>query len=156
MAISHTERSQFAYGPDPSNPQYFISPIGIQNMALSAAELQQGTVMTVESLKAFSVYANFAPTAGSRVVMSVPVVQGMGFITAVYDNAQPILSSGVFFRSLQYAGSVQNANITFKYNTQLEDGSQWLIYVTPLAADGVPPLTLAGEVPFVVHRHSQA
>ncbi|KZM25404.1 Endo-1,3(4)-beta-glucanase [Ascochyta rabiei] len=142
MAISHTERSQFAFGPDTNNPQYFISPIGIQQMALSAAELQAGTAMTIENLKAFSVYANFAPSAGSRVVMSVPVVQGMGFITSVYDNCQPMISSGVFFRSLKYAGQVNS--VTFKYNTQLEDGSQWLIYVTPLAADGVPPLTLVG------------
>ena len=144
MAISHTERSEFSFGPDYNNPQYFVSPIGNQNMALSAAELREGTVMSVESLKAFSAYANFAPYAGSRAVMSVPVVQGMGFITAVYDKAQPILSSGVFFRTLKYAGSVDNANITFKYNTQLEDNSPWLLYVTPLRADGVPPMTLAG------------
>ncbi|KAF2625074.1 glycoside hydrolase family 81 protein [Macroventuria anomochaeta] len=145
MAISHTERSQFSFGPDANKPQYFISPIGIQHMALSATELREGTVMTVESLKAFSAFANFAPSAGSRVMMSVPVVQGMGFITAVYDNAQPILSSGVFFRSVKYAGSANGANITFKYNTQLEDNSQWLIYVTPLRADGVPPMVLAGS-----------
>lgn len=144
MAITHTERSQFAFGPNPNSPQYFVSPIGIQHMALSAAELREGTAMNVEGLKAFSAYANFAASPGARTLMSVPVVQGMGFITAVYDNAQPVLSSGVFFRSLKYAGSVNNANVTFKYNTQLEDNSQWLVYVTPLRADGVPPMTLVG------------
>lgn len=144
MAITHTERSQFAFGPNPNSPQYFVSPIGIQHMALSAAELGEGTAMNVEDLKAFSAYANFAASPGARTLMSVPVVQGMGFITAVYDNAQPVLSSGVFFRSLKYAGSVNDANVTFKYNTQLEDNSQWLVYVTPLRADGVPPMTLVG------------
>lgn len=144
MTISHTERSQFSYGPDFDRPQYFISPVGIQHMALSAAELREQTVMTVEGLKAFSAYANFAPRPGGRVVMSIPVVQGMGFITAVYDNTQPIISSGVYFRSLKYVGPVDNDEKTFKWNAQLEDGSQWLIYVTPLRANGIPPMTLKG------------
>ncbi|KAF1930337.1 glycoside hydrolase family 81 protein [Didymella exigua CBS 183.55] len=144
MAISHTERSQLAFGPNPSSPQYFISPIGIQHMALSAAELREGTVMNVDNLKAFSVYANFAASPGARILMSVPVVQGMGMITAVYDNAQPMLTSGVFFRNLNFTGPVDDRNITFKYNLQLEDGSSWLLYVTPLRADGIPPMTLAG------------
>ncbi|KAL1596237.1 endo-1,3-beta glucanase [Nothophoma quercina] len=142
MAISHTERSQFSFGPDSQKPQYFISPIGIQNIALSSADLRENTIMSVEDLKAFSAYINFAPSAGKKTVMTVPVVQGMGFITAVYDDTQPILSSGVFFRGLQYNGSIQDANITFKYRCQLEDGSQWLIYVTPVQADGIPPMTL--------------
>ncbi|KAJ8106312.1 hypothetical protein OPT61_g9618 [Boeremia exigua] len=144
MAISHTERSQFSFGPNFDQPQYFISPVGIQHMALSAAELREGTVMNVEDLKSFSAYANFAPSAGSRIVMSIPVVQGMGFITAVYNNTQPMLNSGVYFRSLRYVGSIENANITFKYNAQLEDNSQWLLYVTPIRASGIPPMTLEG------------
>ncbi|KAJ4992500.1 glycosyl hydrolase family 81 [Stagonosporopsis vannaccii] len=144
MTISHTERSQYSYGPDYNHPQYFISPVGIQHVALSAADLREKTVMNVEGLKAFSAYANFAPRAGAEVVMSIPVVQGMGFITAVYNDTQPIVSSGVYFRSIKYAGSVDSANITFKYNIQLEDGSQWLLYVTPLRADGIPPMTLKG------------
>lgn len=144
MTVSHTERSQYSYGPDFNRPQYFISPVGIQHVVLSATELREDTVMTVEGLKAFSVYANFAPRAGAKVVMSIPVVQGMGFITAVYDNTQPIVSSGVYFRSIKYAGAVDDANNTFKYNVQLEDNSQWLLYVTPLRADGVPPMILKG------------
>ncbi|KAF3033574.1 hypothetical protein E8E12_004567 [Didymella heteroderae] len=144
MAITHTERSQYAFGPNPSSPQYFISPIGIQHMALSAAELREGTVMNVDNLRAFSAYANFAASSGARTLMSVPVVQGMGMITAVYDSAQPVLASGVFFRNLKFAGSVDDRGITFKYSTQLQDGSQWLIYVTPLRADGEPLLKLTG------------
>ena len=144
MAISHTERSKFSFGPDSNSPQYFISPLGIQYMVLSAAELKEKTVMTVESLEAFSVYANFAPSAGSRAVMSMPVVQGMGFITSIYKDAQPIISSSVFFRSIQYADLV-NKN-THKYYIQLEDDSQWLIYVTSLTGYGIPPLTLKDGV----------
>ena len=144
MGISHIERSQLSFGPDANRPQYFLSPTFLQHVVLSAAELREGTVMTLDSLKAFSAYANFAPYAGAANIMSVPVVQGMGFITAIYNNSQPVLSSGVFFRSLKYAGPTNDAAVTFKYNVQLEDGSQWLIYITPLRAVGVPPLTLQG------------
>ncbi|KAJ4411791.1 endo-1,3-beta glucanase [Didymella pomorum] len=148
MAISHTERSQYAFGPNPASPQYFISPIGVQHMTLSAAELREGTVMNVDNLKAFSVYANFAASPGARTLMSIPVVQGMGMITAVYDGAQPELTSGVFFRKLQYAGPIDDRGLTYKYVAVLEDNSQWPIYVTPLRADGEPfmNLTAAGSI----------
>ncbi|KAH6544862.1 endo-1,3(4)-beta-glucanase [Parastagonospora nodorum] len=142
MAISHTERSQFAYGPPNSGPipQYFISPIGINHMVLSAEELRNDTVLSVEELKAFSVYANFAPSADSPVVMTLPVVQGMGMITAIYNKARPMIRSGVFFRSFDYVNTVNPG--TFKWRVILNDNSQWLFYVTPLSSQGIPPFKL--------------
>jgi endo-1,3(4)-beta-glucanase len=142
MAISHTERSQFAYGPPEAGnkPQYFISPIGIHHMVLSADELGNNTVLSVEELEAFSVYANFAPSASSRVVMTMPCVQGMGLITAVYNNAKPMIRSGVFFRSFDYVQRVGTG--TFKWRVTLNDNSQWMFYVTPLFSMGIPPFTL--------------
>ena len=142
MAISHTERNQFAYGPPNSGPvpQYFISPIGIHHMVLSAEELRNETVLSVEELKAFSVYANFAPSADSPVVMTIPVVQGMGMITAIYNKARPMIRSGVFFRSFDYVKTVNPG--TFKWRVRLNDNSQWLFYVTPLSSQGIPPFKL--------------
>lgn len=142
MSISHTERQQFAFGPDANQPQYIISPIGIQYIVLSAKELGSNTVLTVEDLQAFSVYANFAASAGSRTLMSVPCVQGMGYVTAVYNDATPILNSGVFFRSLEYIEPTLYSN-TFKYAIQLEDNSRWILYATPSGSSGVPPFILA-------------
>jgi endo-1,3(4)-beta-glucanase len=141
MAVSHTERSQFVYGPDPQKPQYFVSPIGLQHMVLSAAELGMGTVMSAEALTGFSVYANFAPAADSRVLMTVPCVQGMGFVTAIYNNSQPMITSGVLFNTLQYIEKVNG--VTSKYAIQLEDGSKWLLYATPINAVGTPPFVLS-------------
>ncbi|KAF2028709.1 glycoside hydrolase, partial [Setomelanomma holmii] len=144
MAISHTERSQFAFGPPEAGnqPQYFISPVGIYHMVLSAAELGQDTVLSVEDLKAFSVYANLASSSTSRVIMSLPVVQGMGLITAIYDQAQPVIRSGVFFRTFDY---ISVSDGTYKWRVTLNDGSYWLLYVTPLASAGVPPFTLVSN-----------
>jgi len=140
MAISHTERSQFAYGPNQDKPQYFISPVGINHMVLSAEELGKDTVLSVEDLEAFSVYANLAPSINSPVVMSLPCVQGMGMVTAIYNDAKPVVMSGVFFRSFDYIKKVSTG--TFKWRTTLNDNSQWLVYVTPVGSLGVPPMKL--------------
>src|SRR4051794_22800850 len=104
MAITHTERNQFSYWPDATNTKYFISPLGIQHIVLSAAELQQDTSLSLERLTGFSTYANLRAdgNSGSRILVSFPVVQGMGMITALYDQAKPSISSTVFFRSLDY------------------------------------------------------
>jgi endo-1,3(4)-beta-glucanase len=141
MAVSHTERSQFVYGPDPQNPQYFVSPIGMQHMVLSAEELGVGTVMSAEALTGFSAYANFAPSADSRVLMTVPCVQGMGFVTAIYNNSRPVITSGVLFNTLQYMEKING--VTSKYAIELEDGSKWLLYATPINAVGTPPFVLS-------------
>ncbi|KAF1941738.1 endo-1,3(4)-beta-glucanase 1 precursor [Clathrospora elynae] len=145
MAISHTTRDRFAFGPDPNNPQYFISPIGIHHIVLSAAELREDTQLSVENLKAFSVYANLRPNnnTGSRVLMSIPCVQGMGMTTALYDRAQPVVNSTVFFRTLEYAELVNG--VTHKYRIGLEDGSQWLLYATSVGSIGTPPFRLANS-----------
>jgi endo-1,3(4)-beta-glucanase len=142
MAISHTERSQFAFGPpgSGSNPQYFISPIGIHHMVLSADELGNDSVLTVEEPKAFSVYANLAPSSNSPAIMTLPCVQGMGLITAIYNKARPMIRSGVFFRSFDFVESVSEG--TYKWRVTLNDNSRWLFYVTPLASKGIPPFTL--------------
>ncbi|KAH9864664.1 hypothetical protein J1614_010599 [Plenodomus biglobosus] len=140
MAITHTVREQFAFGPNPNSPNYFISPIGIHHLVLSAAELETDTHLSVENLQAFSAYANLAASEGSRVLMSIPCVQGMGFVTALYDRAQPIITTGVFFRTLNYISVV--SGVTHKYRLTLNDGSVWLLYATSIGSVGVPPFTL--------------
>jgi endo-1,3(4)-beta-glucanase len=144
FSVLHIERDRIAYGQanSPSGaPQYFVNPIGIQAFVLSAAELGNATVLTTDSHKAFSVNANLAPSSGASPIMSAPFVQGMGFVTAVYNQATVLLQSGVFFRSISTVGSLNN-DATFKYQIVLEDNSNWLLYVTPNGAAGTPPFIL--------------
>lgn len=112
-------------------------------MVLTAAELGSDTVLTVEELKAFSVYANLAPSSKSPVIMSLPCVQGMGMVTAIYNDAKPVIKSGVFFRSLDFIAEVSSG--TYKWRTTLNDNSQWLIYVTPVGSVGIPPFVRKDE-----------
>ncbi|KAJ8612461.1 hypothetical protein MRB53_037390 [Persea americana] len=133
IAIAHIERTMLAYGP--GNPaQFFINPIGIQSMVLSARELGSTTSLTMDSLQAFSANVNLAPGPGASPVVTFPLVQGMGFITAIYNSSTPMLQSGVFFNTLTYGGAVAaSSGASFRYQAMLNDGSQWLIYITPLS-----------------------
>jgi endo-1,3(4)-beta-glucanase len=139
MAVTHVERSQLAWD-DGEPPRYFIGPVGLQHIVFSAAELGEQTTLYTDELKAFSVYANLAPSPGAEPIISMPCVQGMGFVTAVYNNAKPQLNSGTFFRTLEYVDQLNG--ITFKYRIVLEDDSQWLLYATPVASLGTPPFEL--------------
>ncbi|KAF2734717.1 endo-1,3(4)-beta-glucanase 1 precursor [Polyplosphaeria fusca] len=140
MAVTHIERSQLAWDNDNTPPRYFIGPIGLQHIVFSAAELGAETVLSVESPTAFSAFANLAPSVNGKPIVSLPCVQGMGFVTALYDGAQPVLNSGTFFRSMKYVGQLNG--ITYKYQITLEDSSNWLLYATPVASLGAPPFDL--------------
>lgn len=139
MSISHIEAYQRAYGPPntsiPGNPvQFFINPLGIQSFILSATELGRSTVLTTDSLQAFSANVNLQPQAGASEKITFPLVQGMGFITSIYNGLQPLVQSGVIFRSFTPAGTSRNI---FKYRVILEDGSNWLMYAC--SANGADP-----------------
>ncbi|KAL8671843.1 MAG: hypothetical protein Q9168_003659, partial [Polycauliona sp. 1 TL-2023] len=134
MAISHIDADQRVFGPKdndvPGSPaRYYINPIAIQSIILSAAELGNSTILTTDSLQAFSANANLLPQAGSSSKITFPLVQGMGLVTGEYTNLQPAIQSSVFFRSVS-VGARSWAGI-FKYQITLEDGKSWLLYVTP-------------------------
>jgi endo-1,3(4)-beta-glucanase len=144
LSISHTERDMLAYGPIYSAtgaPEYFVNPTGIQHMILSAAELGPNSDLTTDTHQAFSVNANLLPAQNAMPVITFPLVQGMGFVTGIYNTGTPLIQTGVSFNSLTFAGGVNN-NATFKYKVELADGSDWLIYATPKGATGAPPFVL--------------
>lgn len=140
MIVSHVQSHMLAYGPPnnkiPGNPvQYYINPVGLQHLIISATELGQSSVMNVEQPKAFSAHAVLKSSAGSTQQITFPVVQGMGYATAVYNDLEPLVESGVFFRKVVSAGSPRPG--IFKYQAFLEDDTTWLLYATP--ADGKDP-----------------
>jgi endo-1,3(4)-beta-glucanase len=91
-------------------------------MILSAQELGTSTTLTTDSLQPFSVNANLAPATEVPQIMTLPLVQGMGFVTALYRACTPLIQTSVFFRELLPAGVV-NDGITSKYRVTLEDGN---------------------------------
>ena len=140
MSVSHMEPSLLAFGPKnqklPGEPvEYYINPVGLQHMILSATELDESSVLSVEEPKGFSAQAVLKRSGGSSQSITYPVVQGMGYVTGVYNDLQPLIESGVFFRKVVNAGSPKVG--IFKYQVSLEDNTSWLLYVTP--ADGKDP-----------------
>jgi endo-1,3(4)-beta-glucanase len=140
MAVSHVDAQMKVYGPPntaiPGSPNsYYINPIDIQSIILSAAELGSTTVLRSDTLQAFSANINLLPQAGSSSSITFPVVQGMGFVTGLYTDLQPAIQSGVFFNNVVTAGSPRTG--IFKYRMTLQDGNVWLLYAIP--ANGVDP-----------------
>ncbi|KAL8907288.1 MAG: hypothetical protein Q9171_005930 [Xanthocarpia ochracea] len=134
MAVSHIDADQRVLGPRndgvPGSPaQYYINPIAIQSIIISAVELGNSTMLTTDSLQAFSANANLLPQAGSSSKITFPLVQGMGLVTGIYTKLQPVIQSSVIFRSVS-VGARSSTGI-FKYQITLEDNKSWLLYATP-------------------------
>ncbi|KAI9809689.1 MAG: hypothetical protein M1825_000121 [Sarcosagium campestre] len=126
LSVSHIDANQRAFGP--GNPsQYFINPIGIQSIIFSAAELGSTTTLTTDSLTSFSANVQLRTNSGAAPGITFPLVQGMGFVTAIYRGLKPKIESGVFFRSVARVSQAPRAGV-IKYRIELEDGKKWLLY----------------------------
>ena len=134
LAVSHIDPDQRVFGPQNSaligSPvQYFINPIGIQSLILSASELRDSTVLTTNDLKAFSVNAVLSPYPGSAATISFPLLQGIGFVTGIYKGLQPTVQSGIQFQSVVPIRTTRAG--VYKYKITLADQKHWLLYAMP-------------------------
>lgn len=137
LSITHDEASQRAYGPNATaNPvEFYINPIGIQSLIFSAAELGPGMSLSTDTLTAFSANVNLVPSGAMKPAISFPMVQGMGFVTAIYDGATPYIDTSVFFNTITPLSS-PSAGVT-KYKLLLDDGNTWLLYATATNGSGL-------------------
>ncbi|VEU23208.1 DEKNAAC104327 [Brettanomyces naardenensis] len=125
LAVSHTTAKQRVFGDDPNaNPcKYFFSPVGICSLVLGASEFQNGFSFRVGECKRFSCGARFEINGGA---MSTKLVQGMGFVTGVYEGRiSPRLGSKVGIQGLEQKGTFNGLH---KYVLTLFDGSKWVLY----------------------------
>ncbi|KAM3431745.1 hypothetical protein MY4824_006950 [Beauveria thailandica] len=129
LTCSHIDEKQRVFGPPKHNvsASYFINPIGIHSMIISARELGKGTKLTLDSMTASSVRAHLSSSNSSEPLISFPLVQGMAYITAEYNGATPLLQTGVFFRDVKRSTQKPKKNVT-KYVFILEDGTTWRVY----------------------------
>ncbi|KAG0648941.1 glycoside hydrolase [Hyphodiscus hymeniophilus] len=128
MSIQHIDANQRAFGPTTAAgpAPYFINPLGIQSLVLSASELGASTSVSMDSITAFSANVNLLTSPGAQPSITFPLVQGMAFVTGIFNGGTPILQTGVFFRSIAKVTSPK-AGVT-KYTVVLEDGKTWLLY----------------------------
>ncbi|KKA30039.1 hypothetical protein TD95_001509, partial [Thielaviopsis punctulata] len=130
MAVSHTDADQRVFGPTKpvtNATQYFYNPIGISSLILSSNQLSNDTVLTTENITAHSVMVHLRASAGATPAVSFPLVQGMGFVTALYSGSRPVVKSGVTFRSVTRIAKDPKPNVA-KWKVVLNDGKTWWIY----------------------------
>lgn len=137
LSVSHIDANQVAFGPINAygSTSYFINPIGIQSLVLSAAELGNSTSLTTTQLTDMSALVQLSPSAGSTPVIRFPLVQGSGFITAEYSGVTPVIQTGVFFISVTKVNTQPRPGVT-KYKIALNDGKTWLLYA--YSTNGIP------------------
>lgn len=137
LAISHIEANQRVYG-DISNEtgaaKYFLNPAGIQSLALSAMELGSKTALTTDNLSAHSVNVNLHVNSTSNPLITFPLVQGMGFVTAVYKGGIPVINTGIYFKTVTKSIRGPKPGVT-KYTLYLEDGKVWHVYAYSAKGD---------------------
>lgn len=130
----HVDDNQKVFGPNlpnsaPGAAAYFINPGGILSIVISEASLGPSTIIVTDSITDTSINVNFSPSTGAASVMTFPLVQGMGFVTAQFNGGTPILNSAVFFRTITRATNNPKPGVT-KYTILLEDGKTWLLYAS--------------------------
>jgi endo-1,3(4)-beta-glucanase len=91
--------------------------------------------LTTDSLTAFSANANLLASNGASPAITVPLVQGMGFVTAIYNGVTPFIDSSIFFRTISPLPSPKTG--VTKYKLLLEDGKTWLLYATATNGTGL-------------------
>ncbi|KAI0395490.1 glycoside hydrolase family 81 protein [Xylariaceae sp. FL0594] len=130
MSVSHIDASQRVYGetqPETGAARYFLNPIGIQSLCLSAVEFGPGTTLTTGSLKSQSVNVNLHISPKAQPLITFPLVQGMGFVTAVYKGGTPLIETGIQFTTVTRSNAGPRPGIT-KYTMNLNDGTVWHVY----------------------------
>ncbi|KAI1416528.1 glycoside hydrolase family 81 protein [Hypoxylon sp. FL1857] len=130
LTISHIEANQIVYGdksPVTGAAKYFLNPVGIQSLSLSALELGNNTHLTTDNLSSHSANVNLHANSTAKPLITFPLVQGMGFVTAVYKGGTPVINTGIFFKTVTKSLQGPKPGVT-KYTLYLEDGKVWHVY----------------------------
>jgi len=109
----------------------YINPSHKQSLILSARELDGQTTLTTDTHLPFSVNINLNTWSNSSASkITFPVVQGMGFVTAGYRNATPMIQTGGKGFA-DFVGPFPMGN-SAKYRIKDMEGRPWLIYINPV------------------------
>ncbi|KAG5664406.1 hypothetical protein KAF25_008140 [Fusarium avenaceum] len=140
MAISHIDADKRTYGPVQSNGavEFYINPVGIQSMIISAKELGKNTVLTMDSITPHYAKAYLRKDSKSAATISFPLYQGSVFTSAYFSGGTPWIQTGVYFRSMTQVTKDPKPDVR-KFNFVLEDGTTWRLYAYKTKGD---PLTL--------------
>lgn len=129
FALNHTDASQRVFGPDSSaSPaQFYFNPPRIQSIVFSGHSVRHdNTHLLLTDHEKMSVTAKLVPEGSSNKSITFPLVQGMGFVTAIYNNIVPIIGSQVGFKDFKFQKSINGLK---KYRVTLFNEVTWSLYV---------------------------
>ncbi|KAL7663898.1 glucan endo-1,3-beta-D-glucosidase [[Candida] zeylanoides] len=136
FGVQHTNASKRVFGSqDTNNPQfdsYYFNPTNNAELIISATSLTSSANMIVTEGKDMSVKVALSASAAlGRDYVEIPVVQGMGFATAIYHgDTTPLLNSLEGVATLAQEASAALPPSVLKFRATLFNGVQWLVYVT--------------------------
>lgn len=134
FAVQHSSSSQdiFDQYMDNGSPRIFTNPLNEYDLVISSNSFGSASdfSMSVSNLEAASALVTLTDSSDSSSYIEIPVVEGMGFVTAVYHGSLiPVLYSGMNIQSLTVETSSNLASGVSKYRAYINDVA-WLIYVT--------------------------
>ena len=80
----------------------------------------------MDALTDLSANVNLVPGGNTKPAITVPLVQGMGFVTAIYSGVTPFIDSSVYFEKITPFKSPKQG--VSKYQLLLKNGKTWLLY----------------------------
>lgn len=129
MSCGHVEAHQRVFGKVRFNgsSSYYLNPVGVQSMVVSAKELGNKTALSLDSITAFSARVHLSKDGTFPPAVSFPLVQGMLYVTAQFDGAVLLLQKGVYFKTVTRVTRDPKPHVS-KYTFNLEDGTTWRVY----------------------------
>lgn len=128
LAVSHQTADERVYGDtnDLGAASYFYSPAGVMSLVLGSSDFDDGCTIALSNMKKMSIDVTLnSANAGS---LTASLLQGMGMVSAVYNDLIPEIHSNVGIKSV--SGDTAPKTGIDKYKIVLEDDSTWLMYVT--------------------------
>ncbi|RLV85162.1 Endo-13 [Meyerozyma sp. JA9] len=137
FAVQHTNKTNRVFGSSDTNNKgvdsYYFNPILDGELIFSATSLtKDANKLTVSNMKSMSALVQLSEDGDvSSNYVEIPVVQGMGFVSAIYhgDLVAELNSMVGFDEVTQESSSTLNSNV-LKYRVKLFNGIEWLAYVT--------------------------
>ncbi|KAF4122840.1 endo-1,3(4)-beta-glucanase, partial [Geosmithia morbida] len=129
ISMTHTEASNFVYGDVQYNnaARYYINPVGVEHMILSATELGRSTVLEMDRTSQFHARILLKKNSAAAPTIYFPIVQGMSYLTGRFEGGHPMIQSGVYFKSMTQVKTDPKKGVR-KYVFKLEDGTTWNVY----------------------------
>lgn len=138
MAFNHTDAAQQVFGPPNADPPtFYFNPPKIKSLVLTGPGFDSARI----ELKNHGKMSVTASVVGSAGKITMPLVQGMGFITAIYERIAPVVASQV---GVQHFERVKSLGEYTKYKVLLFNQVVWLIYSNDPDLKLVNPNRIAG------------